>query len=70
MNIQVSTKKNSGKSYQTYLLRCWSVSTEEKGQRATRRFVLETVSNPPRRWVFDSLAALSDFLQTETVEQL
>jgi hypothetical protein len=69
MKTQSSAKKNSEKTYRTYLLRCWSFSTEEKGQRPTRRFVLETVSNPPRRWVFDSLAALNDFLQTETVEQ-
>jgi hypothetical protein len=68
MKTQSSAQKKPKKTYRTYLLRCWPFSTAETGQKSTQRFVLETLSNPLRRWVFDSLAALNDFLQTEIVE--
>lgn len=47
--------------YTSYLLRCWIVA----GGVAQPRFVVETVSDPPQQWGFDSVDDLVAFLHAE-----
>jgi len=58
--------QNSNKQlYQSYLIRCWTTPATGKERQPTQRFILETVSAPPHRQGFDSLAELLAFLQVE-----
>jgi len=52
------------KSYHSYLIRCWVILEGEAGPVA-ERFVVERVSDEPRRWGFNTLEDLIDFLRAE-----
>ena len=52
------------KSYHSYLLRCWVIMERGAGPIA-ERFVVERVSDEPRRWGFNTLEDLIDFLRAE-----
>ncbi len=56
--------RSATESYRSYLLRCWF----SPGQPPRRRFVVETVSNAPRRRGFDTFDELVAFLQVELLE--
>ena len=53
------------KSYRSYLLRCWLTEEIEAGDPLAWRVVVETVSNEPRRWGFNTFEELVAFLQAE-----
>ena len=53
-------------AYHSYLIRCWSTPVQPNCRSPDQqRFVVETVSDQPRRRGFDSLAGLLAFLQAE-----
>jgi hypothetical protein len=53
-------------AYHSYLIRCWTMPAQPNCRSPDRqRFTVETVSDQPRRWGFDSLAGLLAFLETE-----
>jgi hypothetical protein len=58
------------KKYRSYLLRVWWEGTTEIEPLSARRFIIETVSDAPRRWSFDSFPELVTFLQEETHPRL
>ena len=58
-------QKPKKQTYKSYLIRCWSSSAFEIEQQLVRRFIVETISNTPQRYGFDSLADLLTFLQQE-----
>ncbi len=52
--------------YRSYLIRCWDTAQPAAGREVpAQRFIVETVSDTPKRWGFDSLTGLLAFLQTE-----
>ena len=53
------------KSYRSYLLRCWLPQETEAGDPSAWRVVVETVSNEPRRRLFNTFEELVAFLQAE-----
>jgi hypothetical protein len=53
------------RKYQTFLVRVWEVDEGAELSPMTRRFVLETVSDAPQRWKFDSFQQLVAFLGAE-----
>jgi hypothetical protein len=53
-------------AYHSYLIRCWTTpALPNDGVPDHQRFVVETISDPPRRRGFDSLADMLDFLHSE-----
>jgi len=56
------------KSYQSYLLRCWVSPAKKPGGSPQQRFIVETVSNEPRRWAFDTVEGFVTFMREELEE--
>ncbi len=56
------------RKYHSYLLRVWGPDEQDVQPQPTRRFVVETVSDPPHRWSFDSFPDLVAFLGDELRE--
>lgn len=52
------------KSYYSYLIRCWVIMEGKVGSTA-ERFVVERISDEPRRWGFNTLGELIEFLRAE-----
>jgi hypothetical protein len=53
-------------AYHSYLIRCWTTPAQPNCRSPNQqRYMVETISDHPRRRGFDSLAALLAFLQTE-----
>lgn len=52
--------------YRSYLIRCWDTAQPAAGREVpAQRFIVETISDTPKRWGFDSMTDLLAFLQTE-----
>jgi len=56
------------KKYHSYVLRVWGSGEVEGHLQPARRFVVETVSDTPHRWIFDSFPKLVAFLGQELRE--
>ena len=54
--------------FSSYLIRRWTMPSRQTDQPPVERFVVETVSNAPRRWGFDSLTELLVFLHSELLK--
>lgn len=58
------------KKYHTYLVRVWELDEMNGIHTSPHRFILETVSDAPQRWNFDSFHQLVAFLGTEFGEPI
>jgi hypothetical protein len=56
------------KRYRSYLIRCWLSVETESSAATVERFIVEVVSDEPRRWGFDTFDELVAFLRAEMLE--
>jgi len=56
------------KRYRSYLIRCWISGAGSQGGAPAERFVVERVSDEPRRWGFDTFEELIACLRTQLLE--
>jgi hypothetical protein len=57
------------KTYQSYILHCWSEESVTPGDSASRYFLLEEVFGKQRRREFRTFEAMMSFLQDELHDQ-
>ncbi len=59
-----TTIQQKNRIYQSYLIRCWVFPMEDPAQPPVVRFVMETVSDAPQQWRFNTYEELTTFLQS------
>ncbi len=66
MSIMKNLSLSRAPQYRSYLIRCWDTAQPAAGREVPAQcFIVETVSDTPRRWGFDNLTDLLAFLQAE-----
>jgi hypothetical protein len=53
------------KRYRSYLIRCWLSVESESITASVERFVVESISDEPQRWGFNTVDDLVAFLRVE-----
>jgi hypothetical protein len=58
------------RSYRSFLIRCWTTGVSPSSDAADERFVVESVTDAPRHWIFASFEDLIAFLRAQLLAPL